>query len=183
MAAPARTKTQREADLERIAIMRLEGVPVRTIAAELRLSPATICRDIGTVIDRWKAQSVAAIDEYIAVELAKVEHLEATYWAAWNRSCRDRQRNKAGRKDAPDGTTDTVEKINERRDGNPAFLAGVERCIERRCKLLGLDAPTKLAPTMPDGKPLYRPQPMTPDEVVSTYAEAIQRAVAAAHDG
>jgi hypothetical protein len=28
------------------------------------------------------------------------------------------------------------------------------RASERRCKLLGLDAPTKLAPTTPDGKPL-----------------------------
>jgi hypothetical protein len=31
----------------------------------------------------------------------------------------------------------------EQRDGNPAFLAGVMSCIERRCKLLGLDAPVK----------------------------------------
>ena len=36
--------------------------------------------------------------------------------------------------------------------GNPAYLAGVMSCIERRCKILGLDAPTKIAPTAPDGK-------------------------------
>lgn len=177
MAAPVRTKMQREADLERIATMRLEGLSVRMIAAELRLAPATIFRDIGTVLDRWKAQSITAIEEYVAVELAKVEHLERTYWQAWNRSCGDRKRNKVGRKDAPDGKTDTVEKVREGRDGNPAFLAGVERCIERRCKLLGLDAPTKLAPTMPNGEPLFRQPLMTPDEVVGTYLEAIQRAV------
>ena len=31
----------------------------------------------------------------------------------------------------------------EQRDGNPAFLQGVLNCIDRRCKLLGIDAPTR----------------------------------------
>jgi hypothetical protein len=29
-------------------------------------------------------------------------------------------------------------------------------CIERRCKLFGLDAPTKIAPTNPEGTNPYR---------------------------
>ena len=33
--------------------------------------------------------------------------------------------------------------------GNPAFLAGVERVIERRCRLLGLAAPEKVAVVAP----------------------------------
>jgi hypothetical protein len=42
----------------------------------------------------------------------------------------------------------------EQRDGNPAFLAGVMSCIERRCKLLGLDAPAKAELTGKDGGPV-----------------------------
>lgn len=34
-----------------------------------------------------------------------------------------------------------VRLTTERRDGNPAFLAGVLACIDRRCRLLGLDEP------------------------------------------
>jgi hypothetical protein len=36
----------------------------------------------------------------------------------------------------------------EERDGNPAFLAGVERCIKMRMDLLGLNAPTKSEDTV-----------------------------------
>ena len=38
--------------------------------------------------------------------------------------------------------------------GDPRFLDIVLRCNEARRKLLGIDAPTKIAPTLPDGQPL-----------------------------
>jgi hypothetical protein len=45
------------------------------------------------------------------------DELERTYWEAWQ--------------------------LSLHRDGNPAYLEGVFRCIDRRCKLLGLDAPNR----------------------------------------
>ncbi|MHC4984512.1 MAG: hypothetical protein ACYTF6_15275, partial [Planctomycetota bacterium] len=36
-----------------------------------------------------------------------------------------------------------VAKARKGQAGDPRFLAGVQWCIERRCKILGLDAPTK----------------------------------------
>jgi hypothetical protein len=41
------------------------------------------------------------------------------------------------------GDSDESSVVVEERDGNPSWLAGVDKCIERRCKLLGLDAPVK----------------------------------------
>jgi hypothetical protein len=51
----------------------------------------------------------------------------------------------------------------EQRDGNPAFLAGVMSCIERRCKLLGLDAPVKSELTGKDGGPIKTEAANKPD--------------------
>jgi hypothetical protein len=46
--------------------------------------------------------------------------------------------------------------------GDPRFLAGVQWCINKRCEILGLDAPAKFAPTDVDGKTTF--------EFVVTYA-------------
>ncbi len=40
----------------------------------------------------------------------------------------------------------------EERLGDPRYLLGVDRCIERRCRILGLEAPMKIAQTDPQGK-------------------------------
>lgn len=50
------------------------------------------------------------------------------------------------------------------------------RAIERLAKLRGWDAPTKVAPTTPDGTEPYQPV-MSPEEAAATYMEAMQRAV------
>jgi hypothetical protein len=36
--------------------------------------------------------------------------------------------------------------------GEPRFLQGVMTCINKRCDILGLNAPMKIAETTPDGK-------------------------------
>jgi hypothetical protein len=43
----------------------------------------------------------------------------------------------------------------EAREGNPAFLAGVQWCINKRCEIFGFDAPKKNEPTCKGGSPLY----------------------------
>jgi len=42
----------------------------------------------------------------------------------------------------------------ETRAGDPRFLAEINKLIERECKLLGLDAPTKQEYTGKDGGPI-----------------------------
>lgn len=55
------------------------------------------------------------------------------------------------------------------------------KAVARLAKLLSWDAPTKIAPTTPDGSEAWAPR-MTPDESVTEYMEAIQRAVDAANN-
>jgi hypothetical protein len=99
----------------------LKGETQFAIATALAVSQPTICSDLQAIRAAWLKSSLRDFDQHRAQELAKIDHLEVTYWQGWLRSREPR-----------DG---------EPRDGNPKFLDGVQRCIERRCKLLGIDAP------------------------------------------
>jgi hypothetical protein len=74
-----------------------------------------------------------------------------TYWEAWEKSITDYQKtNKKmkakaakteGNKTLPsEQEIATMDMISM---GNPSYLAGIERCIQLRCKILGIEAPVK----------------------------------------
>jgi hypothetical protein len=54
--------------------------------------------------------------------------------------------------------------------GNLLAIDRVLKILERRAKLLGLDAPTKLAPTTPDGQGAWQPEQASED----FYGEVLQ---------
>jgi len=88
-------------------------------------------------------------DEAKARELAKVDRLEREYWTAWGRSCKDAE---TLRQEGSGEKPSRVVKIKRPRNGDPAFLRGVQWCIERRCKIIGVDAPSKSELTGKDGR-------------------------------
>ncbi|OPZ76108.1 MAG: hypothetical protein BWY79_01776 [Actinobacteria bacterium ADurb.Bin444] len=113
----------------------------------------------------WLKQATENIATLKARELAKVDGLERTYWAAWERSCREAKRKSLKTEGTitreitdPDGSTRFVQQVpaeqvltTEERVGDKRYLEGVQWCIDRRCKILGVDAPLKVAPTAPTG--------------------------------
>jgi hypothetical protein len=153
MAAPKRSAGERDRDLDRIAELYLQGKTQSEIAASLgkerayAVTQQTISRDLSAIEARWATASEAKLDAAKAKELAKIDSLERTYWTAWEASCKAKtissaEESKGGTgKRASSMAKKSVRK--EERDGNPAFLAGVLECIQRRCRLLGLDAPEK----------------------------------------
>lgn len=157
MAAPKRTKDERERDLAKLAENYLHGMSQWQIAQEFGVSQAQICRDLQTLRKRWLESSLRDFDELKAQELAKIDQLEAEYWAAWQRSVGQKQKKTTERTNAQGGARDKAAIHTEEMTGDPRYLQGVERCIERRCKLLGLDAPAKVAPTDPTGDKPYDP--------------------------
>ncbi len=58
------------------------------------------------------------------------------------------------------------------RQGNQGAIDRVLRIMERRAKLLGLDAPTKVAPTDPAGERMW--QPFTADDFARAVADAVR---------
>lgn len=158
MAAPKRTKKQREYDLEEISRLYLQGVSQLGIVDHIAkhrpytVTQAIISRDLKTVQDRWQASSIRSFDEARARELAKIDHLELTYWSQWEASMDPIVKRKTAKKIGGELTEATQEVSLG--TGNPRFLQGVQWCIDRRCKLLGLDAPTKNELTGRDGGPI-----------------------------
>lgn len=145
-----RTPTQREQDFVEIARRYCKGETQASIAASLGVTQQQICNDLKVIRQRWQEACAETIQEAKARELAKIDELERTYWEAWQKSCE--VRTIKGMEQTDDKEKKSVRQ--EERDGNPAFLAGVMTCIDRRCKLLGIDAPTKQELSGPGGGPI-----------------------------
>jgi hypothetical protein len=166
MAARKRTPFQREEDLVQITRLYLQGRTQRDIAEVVGVSQGQVNHDLKLIQTRWRESSIMDMNEAKQRELARLDELEREYWAAWEQSknerTRARQESDGKSKDGkPNVVRATMER--EQRDGNPAFLAGVMSCIERRCKLLGLDAPVKSELTGKDGGPIKTEAANKPD--------------------
>lgn len=151
MAAPRRTRTQRAHDLTRIAELYLTGKRQVDIAAELGVTQQQVSYDLQEIHRRWRESTLINMDEAKHRELDRLDVLERTYWAAWERSLTERTKTKQEKNAIGVGKA-SVEKENLL--GNPAYLAGVQSCIEQRCKIIGLYAPAKQELTGKDGAPL-----------------------------
>lgn len=141
MSEKKRTPTERAADLEKIAALYLKGKRQVDIAAELGVTQQQISYDLKEIHDRWRASTLIDINEAKHRELARIDELEREYWEAWRRSCEEKTKTRTKKTLGGNATEASIEK--DQMLGNPAYLAGVQWCIERRCKIFGIDAPEK----------------------------------------
>jgi hypothetical protein len=116
MAANTRTPRERELDLVTLAGMYLRGLPQHVCAERLRVSRQQVGYDLAILRKRWQESADTDFAAKVALELARLNHLEAVAWDAWDQSC---QVGKGG-------------------VGDARFLDRVHGCIELRCKILGL---------------------------------------------
>jgi len=86
MAAPKRSRGQRDSDLTIVATSYLHGRTQSDLAQNLGLSQQQIAYDLKVVRRRWLESSIRNFDEARAQELAKIDHIEAEFWSAWERS-------------------------------------------------------------------------------------------------
>lgn len=114
----------------------------------------SIHRDIVAIKKEWRESAIRNFDESVSIELAKLDRLEREHWESWERSKSEKQstrsarRNRLGVNGTSGGNDEFAEVKKEHRDGNPAFLDGVMKCIAKRCELLGLDQPKKVDATI-----------------------------------
>ena len=140
----------------------LKGLTQAEIARQINVDQSTVSRDLAHIQKAWNEAAIRNLDEVKAQELAKIDALERTYWKAWERSIGTVQvktikakgpRPTGGRNDpAPELAEQTIR--TEELNGDPRYLQGVMACIERRCKLLGIDAPDKQEISGPSGGPI-----------------------------
>jgi len=151
-----RNKAELARDRRREADMYLQGRLQVDIAKELGINVSTVCRDLKTIQREWLKSTLMDFDAAKSKELAEIDLLEREYWQAWTRSCEIAQSAKTTKRPiGEDGEIATVniERTSKAQVGDPRFLQGVQWCIERRCKIIGIDSPEKHEITRSGGKP------------------------------
>lgn len=147
---PTRTDFQREYDYLRIANLYLRGHTQFEIGQVVGVHQTQISQDLKILHTRWLKSGLRDFDELKGEQLAKLDKLETEYWEGWERSKGDEVSVEAEIEKgdpAPSNVRSHLtrgKKQIKNRDGNPVFLNGVLKCVERRCAILGLDAPLKV---------------------------------------
>ena len=154
MAAPRRSKFQIEDNRRDSTRLYLRGKTQSEIAELLGISRSMVAYDLKAIQEQWRENTVRDLDADKARELAKTDELERIYWAAWESSLEQRETTATARTEAGDSIRTTAPMKRESQGGNPVYLQGVMGCMQRRAKLLGLDAPTKQEHAGTGGGPL-----------------------------
>lgn len=167
MAAPKRSAVQVLKDQETISELYLKGWQQSVIAdfltdlaksrkPKIKYSVAMVKYDLKIIRDGWLESSVRDFDAVKAEQLAKLDQLEIEAWEQWRRSCGDYNRRVTEEKNATMTPGTNTRKETGEQYGDPRYMNVILSIIERRCKMLGLDAPQKVAPTDPTGQHSWR---------------------------
>lgn len=164
MAAPKRNQTERVRDKREIARLYLrEQMSQVEIVAILNarddigyeVSQQMVSYDLCDLRSEWLQSAMMDFNDAKARELARIDYLELVNWEAWERSREDAEtqvrKTKGLAQIIDDGKSHVIRQqpvesatTIKGQAGDPRFLAGIQWCIERRCKILGVDAPTDL---------------------------------------
>jgi hypothetical protein len=144
MATRTRTPLERERDLAALATLYFRGMPQYLCAERLGVSRQQVGYDLAVLRKRWQASALADFGARLAQELARLDHLEAVAWQAWERSCRDEE----AAHEACEGGRTRSRKTVRGRSGNPAFLEQISRCIEARLRVMGAFKQVNVSNTM-----------------------------------
>jgi len=143
MATPKRSKGEREQDLILIASLYLRRETHRAIAEKVSagrdysISPKQVGYDIGTLLTRWRAEQQESITEAKALELQRLNELEAAAWRQFERSCKPSLKHLKETRDGDNAHT-REQHTTEHRAGDPRYLQIVQSCITARCRILGI---------------------------------------------
>ena len=153
-----RTVEQREADKRFCAELFVKGYAYRVIAdrlneynhengLEYNVTYKTVFMDIQQVLVEWKKERFKDIDNYMQLELKKLDKMEVELWQAWENSKGSKRKTKIKNGTINNGIAtggELAERTLETTDGDPRYLDLLLKVQERRAKLLGYNAPVKV---------------------------------------
>ena len=153
-----RTVEQREADKRFCAELFVKGYAYRVIAGRLNeynhengleysVTYKTVFMDIQQVLAEWKKERFKDIDNYMQLELKKLDKMEVELWQAWENSKGSKRKTKIKNGTIKNGIAtggELAERTLETTDGDPRYLDLLLKVQERRAKLLGYNAPVKV---------------------------------------
>ena len=142
---------------EAVADAYIQGRTQAAIARDLGISQPTVSTDLKAIQTQWRESAIRDFDLLRERELQKLDRVEREAWEAWERSQKPSQQSVVSTSGDGQRTQNTVKD----QSGDPRFLEAVHKCIAGRRALLGLDAPTRIAPTSPDGEQAYHARVMS----------------------
>lgn len=156
---------------ERVARLYCSGKSQRAVALAVGVCQTTVASDLQEIRKQWLSDAKMNFAERQAQELAKIDAVESEAWDAWERT-----KAEAAGEPIPEQEPEAVGPKKRVRvlgfTGEEKYLALVLRCVERRCRMLGLDAPDTLKLTGEIKKTfVLDPRKMTDDEL--DFAEQI----------
>lgn len=153
-----RSKEQRERDRAFISSLFVKNYGLAEMARMLqefvqdegddyRLSPQQIWYDCKAIMVEWKRTRLKMVDDYVELELKKLDKIENELWTAWERSKGGKRKTKIEGGTASGGTVSggtLKERQLEDTNGDPRYLDQIMHVMDRRAKLLGYNAPVKI---------------------------------------
>jgi hypothetical protein len=137
-----------------IARLYLQRMTQAEIGERLGLSRQQVGYELKAIRREWLESSVMDFNTRKAEELARIDHVEREFLTAWERSKAARETTTTEQTTGGEGDRVKAAIRKEQQVGDPRFLAGVQSCIEQRCKILGLNAATETRLTGKDGGPV-----------------------------
>jgi hypothetical protein len=124
-----------------VAEMYLQGNFMADIAKKWNVSVSQVSYDLKAIYRLWKQSALKDFDQLKERELIKIDNLEKTYWEAWQKTTEDWEKEK---KRYTEAQLRELNKEQIKAFGDPRYLQGVQWCINKRCEILGLDAPERV---------------------------------------
>lgn len=139
-----RTKGQIVKDDALVSEYYAKGWTMAQIADEIGVDVSTVSRSIKRIHEAWKEAAAVNYDSTALQQLRKLDMIEKEAWEAWERSVGDsvKLRKEAGFNSK--GNFERQVEILEKQAGASEYLRLVLDCVDKRAKLLGLDAPLQV---------------------------------------
>lgn len=134
-----RTPDQAEKDREKIAALYLQGWSQIDIAKQLGVTQPQISYDLKIIRKAWIKTQQEAYDQKIATEVEKYNKIERELWEAWENSKKEETTTFAEKGMTPKGEVDKKTIRKKTSYGIPAYLLGIQDCIDKRVRLQHLD--------------------------------------------
>lgn len=125
----------------KVAELYVRGHSMAEIATVCGVHKCTIVRDVREIRKEWREQYADTFQRYTLEQIRKIDAVEKEAWEAWQASKQDSVT--ISRKEPSSGDIETTTTVKGQ-TGDPRYLEAILRAIERRSKLLGLDAPEKV---------------------------------------
>ncbi len=132
----------------RVSKLYLGGMSIGEISDREKMTPSEVKAELNVLRRIWLRKATSNVAERKAKELAKLDNLESMAWEAWHHSCENSERLKVFTTSRPKSKGSMAMQVLQQkmskevigRSGNPKYLEMVARCIETRCKILGMFA-------------------------------------------